>query len=276
MPKQWTRYLSLLSVSLTIAALAFAVLACNLSRLDEGGGSDDADNRPLVALLAPVNGSVYAEGAVVHLYAIAQEPVTGVARIEFRVDDAPVGEIVAEQPEGQTSLDGVVQWTATGRTGHLITAEGFRANGSSLGLSDAAVRVVGRPAEQATADALGAGQPTPDATSPPAPELPDPEPTNEPPPNEPQEPQQPAALVVEGVPAIVTTPDLNVRQGPGTAYPSVGTLPEGETITIIGRNADSSWWAISYQGGSAWVFAGLTAPQGDVSDVPLVAAPPLQ
>lgn len=273
MPKQWSRYLSVLSVSLVITALASAVLACNLSRLDGDDSAADADERPLIALLAPVNGSVYAEGAIVHLYAIAQEPVTGVARIEFRVDDAPVGEVVAAQPEGQTSLDGIVQWTATGRTGHLITAEGFRANGSSLGLSDAAVRVVGRPAEQATASALDTGQPSPEATSPPPPDLPDPEPTSEP---APAEPQQPAAPVAEGVPARVTTPDLNVRQGPGTAYPSVGTLPEGETITIIGRNADSSWWAISYQGGSAWVFAGLTAPQGDVSNVPLVAAPPLQ
>ncbi|HML20448.1 MAG TPA: Ig-like domain-containing protein, partial [Aggregatilinea sp.] len=134
--------------SMVIAMLAAASMACSLSRTSDTA-TEDIDSHPLVALIAPVNSSVFAEGAVVRLYAIAQDSLSGVARIEFRIDDVPVGEVTSPQPEGQTSLEGTVEWTAAGRTGHLITVEGFRANGSSLGLSDAAIKVVARPAEQA-------------------------------------------------------------------------------------------------------------------------------
>lgn len=270
---------------LVVALLAVASLACSLSRNSGDTTAEDIDTRPLVALIAPVNGSTYAEGAIVQLYAIAQDSLSGVTRIEFRVDDAPVGEVTAPQPEGQTSLEGTVQWTATGRTGHLITVEGFRANGSSLGLSDAAVKVVARPAEQATANALGLTSAPTDSTPAPAPDLPSPQPTTgqpaaqstREPTSPPAEPTQAPAVqnTASGVPATVNAAELYVRQGPGTAYPTVGTLHQGDTLQIVGRNADSSWWAISYESGTAWVFAGLTAPQGDVGDVPLVAAPAL-
>ena len=270
---------------LVIVLLAAASLACSLSRNSSDTTAEDIDTRPLVALIAPVNGSTYAEGAIVQLYAIAQDSLSGVTRIEFRVDDAPVGEVTSPQPEGQASLEGIVQWTATGGTGHLITVEGFRANGSSLGLSDAAVRVAARPAEQATANALGLDTSSADNTPAPAPDLPSPEPTTgqpvpqatsqptSPPANTPEAPAAPAAA--SGIPATVNTAELYVRQGPGTAYPTVGILHQGDTIQIVGRNADSSWWAVSYESGTAWVFAGLTSPQGDVSQVPLVAAPAL-
>jgi uncharacterized protein YraI len=64
-----------------------------------------------------------------------------------------------------------------------------------------------------------------------------------------------------------------VRQGPGTNYPTVGSLAQGDTAPIVGRNADSSWLAISFSGGTAWVFAGLITVEGDVSQLPLVAPP---
>ncbi len=265
---------------MVITMLVLASMACSLSTDSSGTTTEDIESRPLVALIAPVNGSTYAEGASVQLYAIAQDSFAGVTRIEFRVDDVQVGEITSPQPEGQDSLEGTVEWTATGRTGHLITVEGFRANGSSLGLSDAAVKVVARPAEQATANALALTATPADNTPPPAPDLPSPEPTTDTtaaqPTAAPQPTQAPAVQNPgSGVPATVNTGELYVRQGPGTAYPTVGTLNLGDTIQIVGRNADSSWWAISYESGTAWVFAGLTAPQGDVGEVPLVAAPAL-
>lgn len=41
--------------------------------------------------------------------------------------------------------------------------------------------------------------------------------------------------------ATVNTPKLNIRNGPGAGYAVLGTVSQGSTITLLGRNADSSW-----------------------------------
>jgi hypothetical protein len=241
-------------IVLVVLCLTCITLACNLG--DSPGDSAVDPQAPLVLLLAPVNGSVIAEGATIALHAIAQDMLAGVARIEFRANEFPVGEVLSDSPGGQPSLDAIVQWTATGTTGHLITVEAFRADGASLGFRDVVVRVVDQPRGQVAES---------DGTSPTAP-------TAAPAPTEPASPPT-LEIPLTGVTAQINTPELNVRQGPGTNYPTVGTLRQGEQVQIVGRNTDSTWWAIAYSSGIAWVFAELTIPDGDVSQVPLVAAP---
>jgi hypothetical protein len=63
----------------------------------------------------------------------------------------------------------------------------------------------------------------------------------------------------------------NLRAGPGIDYPILGGLPAGQAIAIAGRNADSTWYALS---DGSWVFAELVS--NPPADVPEVAAPPLQ
>lgn len=244
---------------LLITVLALATLTCNLrsDSSDQTRRQAILDN-PLIMLIAPVNGSVFAEGASVALYAVVQAAPVTVARIEFRVDDVPVGEVRSDQPEGQTMLEGTVLWTAAGQTGHLITAEAFQPNGASLGLSDAGIRVVGQPNPT-----LASAQPPPTsaeagpATAPVQPTVEIIVPTN-------------TAVILTG---SVSGTLLNVRQGPGTNFPTLGTLTAGDPLQIIGRNADSTWWAITYNGGTAWVFGELIAIQGDTSQVPLMDGP---
>ena len=237
-------------IVLCLALLTGANLACTLGR---NTPTVEPQSRPLVLLLAPTNGSTFAEGTEVALYAIAQH-TPGVARIEFRVDDIPVGEVTAETP--QTSLMGTVMWQASGQTGHLITAEAFLENGGSLGINDVTVKVIAAPnatlppATDAAADV--AASPVPADTAVPLPSV---------------------AVPVDGPVARITNNEVNVRQGPGTTYPTVGVLNFGDEAIIMGRNEDSSWWAISFGGGTAWIFAALTDVQDDVSQLPLVAAP---
>ena len=243
-----------------LAWLVVGALACTL-----GNAADNAapsiETKPLVVILAPVNGSTYAEGVQVELHAIAQEAGPGVARIEFRVDDNPVATVNASSPDGQPTLDARASWVATDKRSHLITVEAFRADGSSLGLSDAAVKVTDAPNAQqpggSTPPASGGTPSTPIPTLTPAPVL----------------PTSTSSVPLTGPIARATVSGLNVRQGPNTAYPTVGILAQGEAVQIVGRNADGSWWAVSYAGGTAWVFAALTTTEGDVSQVPLVAAP---
>ena len=79
--------------------------------------------------------------------------------------------------------------------------------------------------------------------------------------------------ILTGPLARVNSDNLYVRQGPGTNYPQVGALAQGDRVPIVGHNADFTWWAVSYGSGTGWVFASLVIVEGDTSQVPLVAAP---
>jgi hypothetical protein len=70
--------------------------------------------------------------------------------------------------------------------------------------------------------------------------------------------------------------DLNVRTGPGTNYERIGWLAAGTTVSIIGRNANGTWWHIPYPDapdGAAWISAGYGTAR-DTQGVPVVEAPP--
>ena len=55
---------------------------------------------------------------------------------------------------------------------------------------------------------------------------------------------------------------VNVRSGPGTDYDLVGTAANGESFSIVAKNAAGDWWEICCVGGqNGWVFGELAAVQ---------------
>lgn len=48
---------------------------------------------------------------------------------------------------------------------------------------------------------------------------------------------------------------VNVRNGPGAIYDRVGTLANGETVTITGRSPQWEWWRIQSDGLEGWVYS---------------------
>ncbi len=74
--------------------------------------------------------------------------------------------------------------------------------------------------------------------------------------------------------------NMNVRGGPGTNYPVIGSGPAGASSTLVGRNADSSWLQVQYPPSSdntGWVYAKLVQVSADVGTVDVVqVAPPPQ
>lgn len=67
----------------------------------------------------------------------------------------------------------------------------------------------------------------------------------------------------------VTAPsNINLRGGPGTNYPIVGTLAAGQTVRAEGRNGD---WL--YLGSGRWIAAWVVTVAGTVSSLPTVVAP---
>ena len=65
--------------------------------------------------------------------------------------------------------------------------------------------------------------------------------------------------------------NINLRKGPGTSYDIVGTLHKGESLPIIGRNNDASWWQVSTPNGTAWIAAFVSqASNVDTDNIPII------
>jgi TolB protein len=86
-------------------------------------------------------------------------------------------------------------------------------------------------------------------------------------------PSQATALAPE-VKGRVTSFGLNVRNGPGTAYPVIGELSLGDSVEVVGKNAAGDWLQIAYNGQEGWVAAAYTDLTGSLAAVPEASAPP--
>jgi CSLREA domain-containing protein len=80
-----------------------------------------------------------------------------------------------------------------------------------------------------------------------------------------------------GAPSAAATMDLACRVGPSQLYEAAGYLLTGESSTIEGRNADSTWWWIVNPDweGHCWVWGGGVETECLPEDLALIAAPPL-
>ncbi|MCC7207235.1 MAG: SH3 domain-containing protein [Anaerolineae bacterium] len=258
-----------------LAALAGAALACNVQL----GGTVRA---PLgtpsasVVFLAPANNSVIAQGSTITLAVTAQDSGPGVAKIDILVDGVLLESVAAPVEGGQSSLTAHVDWEASGVQGHLITAEAQRADGTPLGEAGVAVTVVEVSGPDATLIAALPTQNTPEPT-----------PTRRPPSPTPDAPANTATPAPTLTPSItptvagvaptlrVTFDFLNIRAGPGTEYPQIGRMNNGETARIVGRNADRTWIVVEFGPVRGWVTSNpnFSEISGDTTNIPLVAAP---
>jgi hypothetical protein len=70
--------------------------------------------------------------------------------------------------------------------------------------------------------------------------------------------------------------DLNLRAGPGVAYPVQGALKKDDQVTVVGRNKDGSWLLVETKDGKKlWVSGGSDFVQVDkaaVDRLPVVEA----
>jgi hypothetical protein len=69
-----------------------------------------------------------------------------------------------------------------------------------------------------------------------------------------QTPTPPSGEPRSRVPRALADSAVNLRSGPGEAYPVVGELGAGQEVDILGRNASGDWWRLAWPGGKqAWV-----------------------
>ena len=74
--------------------------------------------------------------------------------------------------------------------------------------------------------------------------------------------------------ATVQSTSANLRAGPGTEYPVIGTAAQEDTLPITGRNLQGSWLKVQVAGTKeAWIFARLVATDVQADTVPIAAVP---
>lgn len=84
--------------------------------------------------------------------------------------------------------------------------------------------------------------------------------------------KQPVSLRETSGPTVYPRVDnVNLRAAPSTSSAVVGQLSIGESLPIVGKNADGSWWRVRTDTGTAWIAASV-ALAAKTAEVPVVAA----
>jgi len=85
---------------------------------------------------------------------------------------------------------------------------------------------------------------------------------------------QAAATSSDSGPIARVKSNANLRAGPGTNYATVGSLPQGAAVKILGKDQPAArWWKITDSNGAeAWVSAQLVEA-ANVEQVPLAKPP---
>ncbi len=65
----------------------------------------------------------------------------------------------------------------------------------------------------------------------------------------------------------VSSASANLRGGPGTNYPTVGSAKQGAVLEVVGKNEKGDWWQVKRGDGVAWIAGSVATPGGDVGAV---------
>jgi len=77
----------------------------------------------------------------------------------------------------------------------------------------------------------------------------------------------PTALAA-GKARVTAQNEVNLRSGPGSAYPVIGQINAGQALNILGRNTSGDWWRVAYPSeDQAWVAGVVIDVSGPIDTV---------
>jgi len=85
----------------------------------------------------------------------------------------------------------------------------------------------------------------------------------------------PAANPPLCTPQVTASTIVNVRNGPTTGHSIIGSMNQGETKGVDGKNAEGTWWRIVYPAavdGHGWVAASVTTSDCIPATLPVISA----
>lgn len=70
---------------------------------------------------------------------------------------------------------------------------------------------------------------------------------------------------------VTTGATVNVRSSPNTDSAILGQIAPGQTVAVVGRNANNSWWQVNYRQITGWVNArwATLQPTANINDIPI-------
>jgi len=73
---------------------------------------------------------------------------------------------------------------------------------------------------------------------------------------------------------VIATPayNLRLRAGPGGSFATLGTVPSGTPVDVLGKSSAGDWLFVAYNGGEGWIAAWLSFISGDLGIVPVTDA----
>ena len=94
-----------------------------------------------------------------------------------------------------------------------------------------------------------------------------------------QDPYESAALTVTALAgteqASQPSPTVTFTAAPpGTGYDKITSFAQGAFVTLVGHNADNSWWYVLTGNTNCWISASTGHTSGPLTNLPLIAAPP--
>ena len=83
------------------------------------------------------------------------------------------------------------------------------------------------------------------------------------------------ATATPSVCQVIGANRVNIRSGPSTAYPAIGSLFPGSSLNVVGSNNGLTWFVVDYNGQQGWVSSSVTELGGPCGILPIVPEPPL-
>ncbi len=208
---------------------------------------------------APLDGMVLPL-APYDIVAHAADP-NGISRIEFAVNGAPLGSVA-----GSGALFNAHQgWTPVAPGNYVIQARGMNTAGVWSEYAEVKVVVQG---EATSSPELPEQGTSPGTTSIPLPAFTAtiPIPTASP---------SPTMTLTPSHPTLTLNLNANCRKGPSQVYEVLTSLLAGQTVPIVGKNEQETWWQVHIPTGELCWISGVTgSTQGNPAAVPVVQAPP--
>lgn len=71
---------------------------------------------------------------------------------------------------------------------------------------------------------------------------------------------------------VRTLYSVRLREGPGTDFAVLATIPFNVVVPAVGRNEDSSWIQVKYEGQTGWIAARFVSVRGSLDSLPIGGA----
>jgi hypothetical protein len=255
--------------------IALLVMAgCTLPDPDEATADSEENigGAPVIYIAAPLANSTYLEGIDVNIQVQVSNAGDDIARVEFFVDSVPIAALQSPNTANAPVFSLTQTWPARGIGAHTIAVTAFRNDGTTSDPASVRINVTVRTPQTSTDDI---GIIPPATIDQPVPTI---GPVIVPTSDNTASTAQPTGILATNTPGVPTAffnRTMNVRSGPGLNFaPPIGSIPQGETMEILGTNLNETWLKVSFNAGVGWVYAPYVDVTGNLTALPHEIGPP--